>query len=53
MILSIINVKKTKRKIRAALRQLRHMRRAERKLNNLGVFIDNISFSGCPIVFNY
>ena len=53
MIRDIINIKKTNRKIGAMLKQLDVMRSAEKKLNNLGVFIDNISFSVRPTAFDF
>jgi hypothetical protein len=55
MMLSIINVKESRRKIRAALKQLNRMRRAEQNLCELGVTIRNIDFSGIEnlIVMSY
>jgi hypothetical protein len=55
MICSIINVKETKRKIRAVLKQLNRIRRTEQNLCELGVTIRNIDFSGIEnlIVMSY
>jgi hypothetical protein len=49
---SIINVRKTKNKIRRIIKRLDAIGDAEKRLKKDGIHIDNISFSGCPVVFN-